>query len=108
MAGREQRHGRQPEEGPRTCVLRPRRAELARHREREDRGRGTGLGLSTVYGVVHRAGGHVGLVSAPGKGTAVTIHLPAATVATPAAARAVGATEAERGSDTLRTPVGVA
>ena len=42
------------------------------------KGQGTGLGLSTVYGIVRRAGGHLGLASAPDAGTTVTIHLAAA------------------------------
>jgi CheY-like chemotaxis protein len=41
------------------------------------KGRGTGLGLSTVYGIVTRAGGHVALASTLGAGTRFTIHLPA-------------------------------
>jgi signal transduction histidine kinase len=47
----------------------------------KQKGHGTGLGLATVHGVTHRAGGHVGLVSEPGRGTSVTVHLPAMTVA---------------------------
>jgi two-component system cell cycle sensor histidine kinase/response regulator CckA len=47
-------------------------------------GEGTGLGLATVYGIVEQAGGHVGLRSAPGEGTEVTLHLPV-TAARPAA-----------------------
>ncbi|MCE9603107.1 MAG: response regulator [Gemmatimonadetes bacterium] len=39
-------------------------------------GAGTGLGLSTVYGVVTGAGGHVRIRSAPGQGTAVTLLFP--------------------------------
>ena len=41
-------------------------------------GAGTGLGLSQVYGFVRSAGGSASIVSAPGAGTSVTIHLPAA------------------------------
>ncbi|MBI2796147.1 MAG: response regulator [Gemmatimonadetes bacterium] len=42
------------------------------------RGRGTGLGLSTVYGIVTKAGGRVSIDSAPGKGTRVRALLPLA------------------------------
>jgi len=40
-------------------------------------GQGTGLGLSMVYGFVNQAGGSVQIDSEMGKGTAVTIVLPA-------------------------------
>jgi len=39
---------------------------------------GSGLGLSMVHGFVKRAGGHVSIDSAPGKGCTVTICLPCA------------------------------
>ncbi|NKC30110.1 ATP-binding protein [Falsiroseomonas selenitidurans] len=39
-------------------------------------GKGTGLGLSMIYGFVRQSGGQVRIVSAPGQGTTVCIHLP--------------------------------
>jgi signal transduction histidine kinase len=41
--------------------------------------KGTGLGLAQVHSLARQAGGYVAIDSAPGKGTTVTIHLPAAT-----------------------------
>ncbi|MEK7848219.1 MAG: ATP-binding protein, partial [Chloroflexota bacterium] len=38
--------------------------------------RGTGLGLSVAYGIVHRHGGAIDLVSAVGKGTTFHVRLP--------------------------------
>ena len=49
----------------------------------KDVGRGTGLGLSMVYGFMTQSGGHVGLRSAEGKGTAVTLYFAAAQPASP-------------------------
>ena len=43
-------------------------------------GKGRGLGLGTVEGFASQSGGRVTLASAPGKGTTVTIYLPAAPV----------------------------
>lgn len=50
----------------------------------KDIGAGTGLGLAMVYGSVQQHGGRVEMDSAPGLGTTVRIHLPAAA---PSAAR---------------------
>lgn len=39
-------------------------------------GRGTGLGLSTVYGIVQRAGGQIKINSKLGQGTSFIVYLP--------------------------------
>ncbi|HEY7274166.1 MAG TPA: ATP-binding protein [Actinoplanes sp.] len=48
------------------------------------KGEATGLGLATVYGIVTQAGGTVGIESAVGVGTTVTILLPASASPCPA------------------------
>lgn len=39
-------------------------------------GKGTGLGLSQIFGFVRQAGGHIQMMSEPGKGTEVRLYLP--------------------------------
>jgi CheY-like chemotaxis protein len=39
-------------------------------------GQGTGLGLSMVYGIVQQSGGFIRIDTAPGAGTAISVHLP--------------------------------
>jgi len=43
-----------------------------------------GLGLAAAYSIVQRHGGHIGVQSVPGRGTTVTITLPASGAAAPA------------------------
>jgi signal transduction histidine kinase len=39
-------------------------------------GKGTGLGLSQIFGFVRQSGGEIGIDTAPGKGSRVTLYLP--------------------------------
>lgn len=39
-------------------------------------GKGSGMGLSTVHGIVHEYGGHIGVESSSGRGTSFHIFLP--------------------------------
>jgi len=39
-------------------------------------GEGTGLGLATVHGIAKGAGGYLSIVSAPGEGSSISVHLP--------------------------------
>jgi PAS domain S-box-containing protein len=45
---------------------------------------GSGLGLATVWSIINKHGGHIGVVSELGKGTAFTFYLPASTSSQPA------------------------
>ena len=50
-------------------------------------GRGTGLGLASAYGIIRNHGGYITIDSEKGKGTSVTIYLPASNRELPRMAR---------------------
>ncbi|WP_118857761.1 response regulator [Sphingomonas mesophila] len=51
-------------------------------------GKGTGLGLSQIFGFAHQSEGEVGIDSAPGAGTTVSLYLPRTQSAAPARTQA--------------------
>ena len=57
----------------------------------KDPGVGTGLGLAVAYGIARDHGGWITVVSAPGKGSRFTIHLPRERPSTPEPGRAMAA-----------------
>jgi PAS domain S-box-containing protein len=52
-------------------------------------GQGTGLGMSVIHGIVRGHGGTIEIESAPGRGTTVTIDLPAGNAPAPAPVESV-------------------
>jgi PAS domain S-box-containing protein len=64
-------------------------------------GQGTGLGLSMIYGFARQSGGEVRIHSQPGRGTTVTIHLPANDVTDLEQLPAAGAVREGKGQSVL-------
>ena len=64
-------------------------------------GRGTGLGLSTVYGIVKQAAGHIEVESEPDEGSTFRIYLPRLAMAAPARGSARRVEPGPRGDETI-------
>jgi PAS domain S-box-containing protein len=64
-------------------------------------GEGTGLGLATCHGIVKQNGGHIGLISLPGKGTTFEIYLPRAEAVNSIAKIPPQPESAQTGSETI-------
>jgi PAS domain S-box-containing protein len=64
-------------------------------------GKGSGLGLSQAYGFAQQSGGRIELQSAPGKGTTVTLYLPATGPAVAAADELGGERKPTHASGTI-------
>jgi len=67
----------------------------------KDQGQGTGLGLSTVYGIVTRAGGQIRVESRPGEGATFEVRLPAAPAPATAVAEPAGPQPLTAGTGTI-------
>jgi signal transduction histidine kinase/CheY-like chemotaxis protein len=62
-------------------------------------GHGTGLGMAVVYGFIKQSGGAIDVRSAPGRGTTVTVWLPAAEPPAPDAGSGEAGAGAHRAAD---------
>jgi two-component system cell cycle sensor histidine kinase/response regulator CckA len=65
------------------------------------KGRGTGLGLSTVYGIVTNAEGHIEIDSRIKEGTTVTMHLPIVDADSSSSSQAAAELDAPNGATIL-------
>ena len=64
-------------------------------------GKGTGLGLATSFGIVQEFRGAIEIESAPGKGTAVDVLLPAQRASAPEPGHAAGPERPATGTETI-------
>ncbi len=67
----------------------------------KEHGKGTGLGLAMAYGTVKQTGGHIGVESAPGKGTTFRLYFPRAAREDERAPAPEVPQGIERGSETI-------